>query len=683
MGTTSLTRILVANRGEIAVRIMRTLRRLGISPVAVYSDADRDAPHVALADVAVRIGEAPARDSYLRVDRIVEAARSTGADAIHPGYGFLSERPELVRACDDAGIIFIGPPVHAIEAMADKIAAKQTVSAAGVRVVPGRLDSGMDDAELADAAGEIGFPVLIKPSAGGGGKGMRLVRRAEELPDAISSARREALGSFGDDTLLVERFVERPRHIEIQVLADRHGNVVHLGERECSLQRRHQKIVEEAPSPFITPATRAALGAQAVDAARACGYTGAGTVEFIMSGDRPDEFFFMEMNTRLQVEHPVTEIIHGIDLVEMQIRVAAGEPLPFGQDDLVADGHAVEARIYAEQPARDFVPTGGTVVDVLWPTGLGVRVDAGIRAGTVVSGHYDPMLAKVIAGGRTRAEALDRLGAALGDLAVIGVQTNIRFLRDLLAHPDVRAGDLDTELVERLLPQLVDDASGVPPSAAITAALALVGRTADRSDPWTANVGWRLGGRAWITERLVDTSGANQVVRLRPRPASDVWDVQLDDRPPTTARLDVADRDENAPHRVTVGDVTEQVTVRTGGDTIWVVVDGTPWGFRRHDPISDRLRAIAGSSDHGTIRSPMPGTVVAVVDADATVIAGQRVAVVEAMKMEHDLRAPFDGRVVEVHVRPGQQVALDERLLELTEDGVRDDHDVTQEATSR
>ncbi len=446
----------MANRGEIAVRVIRTLRSLGIGSVAVYSDADAAARHVVDADVAVRLGPAPATESYLDVDRVIAAALATGAEAIHPGYGFLSENPALARACAANGIVFVGPPVAAIEAMGDKISAKRTVSAAGVRVVPGRDEAGLDDDAIVDAALEIGLPVLLKPSAGGGGKGMRLVRDEAELRPQLESARREARNAFGDDTILVERFVVNPRHVEIQILADAHGNVVHLGERECSLQRRHQKIVEETPSPFVTPAVRAMMGAQAIDAARACGYTGAGTVEFIMSGDRPDEFFFMEMNTRLQVEHPVTEMTHGVDLVELQLRVAAGEPLPFTQAELSTNGHAIEARIYAEDPSRGFLPTGGTILQLLEPAGPGVRVDSGLLPGTVIGSDYDPMLAKVIAHGADRDEALRRLDAALASTEVLGVTTNVAFLRRLLADDDVRAGRLDTGLVERRGDALVE-----------------------------------------------------------------------------------------------------------------------------------------------------------------------------------------------------------------------------------
>ena len=507
------SRVLVANRGEIAVRVIRTLRSLGIGSVAVYSDADGAARHVIDADMAVRLGPAPATESYLDVDRVIAAALATGAEAIHPGYGFLSENPALARACAANGIVFVGPPVAAIVAMGDKISAKRTVSAAGVRVVPGSDEAGLDDDAIVDAALEIGLPVLLKPSAGGGGKGMRLVRDEAELRPQLESARREARNAFGDDTILVERFVVNPRHVEIQILADGHGNVVHLGERECSLQRRHQKIVEETPSPFVTPAVRAMMGAQAIDAARACGYTGAGTVEFIMSGDRPDEFFFMEMNTRLQVEHPVTEMTHGVDLVELQLRVAAGERLPFTQDDLSTNGHAIEARIYAEDPSRGFLPTGGTILHLLEPTGPGVRVDSGLLPGTIIGSDYDPMLAKVIAHGADRDEALRRLDAALASTEVLGVTTNVAFLRRLLADGDVRAGRLDTGLVERRGDALVD--IPVPDAAlAVAAVMALVGDAA-ALDPWQAEVGWRHGGRSWVRRRLDVAGCATVAVSVR------------------------------------------------------------------------------------------------------------------------------------------------------------------------
>src|SRR6516164_2306235 len=419
---------------------------MGIASVAVYSDADAGARHVREAGEAVRIGPPPAADSYLNIDAIIEAARAAGAQAIHPGYGFLAENARFARACAAAGLTFIGPPADAIEAMGDKIAAKATVAAAGVPVVPGAGHPGMGDEELIK---EISIqnvpwvPVLVKPSAGGGGKGMRVVLSPGDLPAALAAARREARAAFGDDTLLIERYITRPRHIEFQILADTHGTTVHFGERECSLQRRHQKIIEEAPSPLLDAARRDAMGKAAVQAARSVGYAGAGTVEFIVDGGNPDDFYFMEMNTRLQVEHPVTELVTGLDLVEWQIRVAAGEKLIAMS---AMNGHAVEARVYAEDPARGFLPTGGTVLTLRDPTGDRIRVDSGLAEGTTVSSLYDPMLAKVIAWGPDRATALRRLDGALAGTAVLGVTTNIAFLRELLADPDVRAGRLDTSL---------------------------------------------------------------------------------------------------------------------------------------------------------------------------------------------------------------------------------------------
>lgn len=400
--------VLVANRGEIAVRVIRTLRELGVRSVAVFSDADADARHVREADTAVRIGPAPAAQSYLSVPALLDAARRSGAQAVHPGYGFLAENAGFARACAEAGLVFIGPSASAITLMGDKIRAKETVAAAGVPVVPGSSGSGLTDAQLVDAARAIGMPVLLKPSAGGGGKGMRLVRDEALLGDEIAAARREARSSFGDDTLLVERWIDRPRHIEIQVLADAHGNVVHLGERECSLQRRHQKIIEEAPSVLLDEETRASMGEAAVQAARSCGYVGAGTVEFIVPGNDPASYYFMEMNTRLQVEHPVTELITGLDLVEWQLRVAAGEQLPYGQQDIALTGHAIEARICAEDPARGFLPSGGTVLALHEPQGNGVRTDSGLATGGEVGSLYDPMLSKVIAYGPDRPTALRR-----------------------------------------------------------------------------------------------------------------------------------------------------------------------------------------------------------------------------------------------------------------------------------
>ncbi|WP_171467265.1 biotin carboxylase N-terminal domain-containing protein [Cellulosimicrobium sp. 72-3] len=456
-GGTGFRTVLVANRGEIACRVIGTLRRLGVRSVAVFSDADADARHVREADVAVRLGPAPAAQSYLDVDAVVAAAVATGAEAVHPGYGFLSENPALARACERAGIAFVGPGVDALEAMADKLAAKSIVGARGVPVVPGAGEPGMSDDDLLAAAGAVGFPLLVKPSAGGGGKGMVVVRAEADLPGALASARRVAASSFGDDTLLLERLVEAPRHIEVQVLADTHGTVVHLGERECSLQRRHQKVVEEAPSPLLTAEQRARMGEAACEVARSVGYVGAGTVEFLVPAASPDEFFFIEMNTRLQVEHPVTEMVTGLDLVALQLRVAAGEPLGVAQSDVVLRGHAVEARLYAESPERGFLPATGSVRvydDGDAPAGPGaspLRLDSGICAGSVVGGHYDPMLAKAVAWGETRDEAVERLDGLLARTVVLGVETNTAFLRSLLADDDVRAGRLDTGLIDRLV----------------------------------------------------------------------------------------------------------------------------------------------------------------------------------------------------------------------------------------
>ncbi|MCQ8191097.1 ATP-binding protein [Streptomyces rugosispiralis] len=544
--------VLVANRGEIAVRVIRTLRRLGVRSVAVYSDADADARHVREADTAVRIGPAPAAESYLSIERLLEAAARTGAQAVHPGYGFLAENGAFARACADAGLAFIGPPAGAIELMGDKIRAKETVRAAGVPVVPGSSGSGLTDEQLTAAAREIGMPVLLKPSAGGGGKGMRLVRDEALLADEIAAARREARGAFGDDTLLVERWIDRPRHIEIQVLADGQGQVVHLGERECSLQRRHQKIIEEAPSPLLDEAIRARMGEAAVAAARSCGYVGAGTVEFIVPGADPSAYCFMEMNTRLQVEHPVTELTvsvggrPGLDLVEWQLRVAAGEPLPFVQDEIAFAGHAVEARICAETARAaadgrvDFLPSAGAVLALDEPGGEGVRVDSGLSRGTEVGTVYDPMLAKVIAHGPDRPTALRRLRAALGSLTVLGVDTNTGFLRRLAAHPAVASGELDTGLVDRAAAQLIPAA--IPEAVYATAALlrqAALEPAAPRGggsagrpepggpggpaadvwvDPFSVPTGWRLGGDpAWTVHRLRVAGHPPVTVRVRGR----------------------------------------------------------------------------------------------------------------------------------------------------------------------
>ena len=659
--------VLVANRGEIAVRVIRTLRELGIRSVAVFSDADREARHVAEADTSVHIGPALASESYLNGKRILDAARETGAQAIHPGYGFLAENADFARACEQAGVVFIGPPAGAIESMGDKIRAKQTVSDAGVPVVPGRSDPGMTDADLHRAAVDVGFPVLLKPSAGGGGKGMRLVHAESELDDQIASARREAGAAFGDDTLFVERFVSRPRHIEVQVLADAHGNVVHLGERECSLQRRHQKIIEEAPSPLLDAGTRARIGASAADAARAVGYAGAGTVEFIVSSDRPDEFFFMEMNTRLQVEHPVTELVtavrgeRGVDLVEQQVRVASGERLDWAQQDLTIEGHAAEARVYAEDPARGFLPTGGDLLAVHEPTGPGIRVDSGIKRGGSVGSDYDPMLAKVIAWAPGREDALRRLDKALADTTILGLNSNIAFLRGLLQHPDVLAGKLDTGLVERDLEVLVD--GEVPEHAHVAAALERLVAAQPRSGsgPWDVPSGWRLGRPAWSTWRFTGE------VKVHLRGSPERVEVAVETGT-TTESAEAAARVDGDLLTVTYRGRTRRYRCAHVDGTTWLAADGQAWALTEHRLLAER-DDVAGRSD-GVVTAPMPGTVlVADVTQGQQVRSGQRLFVVEAMKMEHTVTAQIDGTVTEVHARRGQSVGLDQPLAVLTAEG--------------
>ncbi|MFF8397347.1 biotin carboxylase N-terminal domain-containing protein [Streptomyces sp. NPDC016172] len=623
--------VLVANRGEIAVRVIRTLRSMGVRSVAVFSDADADARHVREADTAVRIGPAPASESYLSVERLLDAAARSGAQAVHPGYGFLAENAAFARACAEAGLVFIGPPADAIALMGDKIRAKETVQGAGVPVVPGGRDP-----DLADAARELGAPVLLKPSAGGGGKGMRLVRDLTRLEDEIASARREARASFGDDTLLVERWIDRPRHIEIQVLADGHGNVVHLGERECSLQRRHQKIIEEAPSVLLDEETRSAMGEAAVQAARSCGYRGAGTVEFIVPGTDPSSYYFMEMNTRLQVEHPVTELITGLDLVEWQLRVAAGEPLGFTQQDVRLTGHAVEARICAEDPARGFLPSGGTVLRLREPQGDGIRTDSGLTEGTEVGSLYDPMLSKVIAYGPDRATALRKLRAALAETVTLGVQTNAGFLRRLLAHPAVVSGDMDTGLVEREVEGLVptDVPEEVYEAASAVRLEALQPERGGWTDPFSVPSGWRLGGE--------------------PKPAAFHLRVQeaLEYTPRGTATV-TGDR-----VAVTLDGVRH--TFHRAAD--WLGRDGDAWHVRDHDPVAASLtRSAHAGAD--SLTAPMPGTVTVVkVAVGDEVSAGQSLLVVEAMKMEHVISAPHAGKVTELDVAPGTTVAMDQVL---------------------
>ncbi|WP_431804391.1 biotin carboxylase N-terminal domain-containing protein [Microbacterium sp. bgisy203] len=657
--------VLIANRGEIAVRIIRTLRALGIRSVAVYSDADAGARHVRLADAAVRLGPAAAGESYLSIDRVLDAARQTGAQAIHPGFGFLAENAAFARACADAGIVFIGPSPEAIEVMGDKISAKQTVEQRSVPTVPGLARPGLSDDELIAGAEGVGYPVLIKPSAGGGGKGMHVVEEASGLAAAVAAARREAAASFGDDTLFLERYVTSPRHIEVQILADAHGNVVHLGERECSLQRRHQKVVEEAPSPLLDAETRARIGEAACETARSVGYVGAGTVEFIVPGDEPDQFFFMEMNTRLQVEHPVTEMVTGLDLVEQQLRIAAGEHLAFTQDDVTLDGHAIEVRVYAEDPRTGFLPTGGRVLRVVHPPGEGIRVDTALEDGLDVSTDYDPMLAKIIAWGPDRDAARRRLVRAIEDTAIFGFETNLAFLRLLLQRPDVAAGDLDTGLIARVF----DDLPFPEVSDRTFAEAALVRQALDASahadearagasrapatGPWVRADGWRLGDRA---PSVYDLVSGTQTARVR------VWADPLrvavgdGDAVPASVRAD--------PGTASVGVGTASVGV--GGLVRTFPVAAEPGGILWLSADGDAVRVSEAVAEHGadaaadaspTVVSPLPGTVVMVAVADgAAVEVGDPVVAVEAMKMEHVLRAAVAG-IVRLGVAVGDQVS--------------------------
>ncbi|MBF0304137.1 MAG: acetyl/propionyl/methylcrotonyl-CoA carboxylase subunit alpha [Alphaproteobacteria bacterium] len=657
-------KILIANRGEIACRVIRTCRRMGVRSVAVFSDADASAMHVAMADEAIHIGPAPARESYLRGDVILEAARRAGAQAVHPGYGFLSENAAFARACEAAGVVFIGPPVPAIEAMGSKVESKRLMEAAGVPLVPGYHGAEQSSEALCAAARKIGFPVLVKASAGGGGKGMRVVRAESELAEAVASARREAESSFGDGMLLIEKYVDQPRHVEIQVFADRHGNVVHLWERDCSLQRRHQKVIEEAPAPGLEDSVRARMGEAGVAAARAVGYVGAGTVEFLYSAGG---FYFIEMNTRLQVEHPVTEMITGRDLVEWQLRVAAGERLPLAQADIPRRGHAFEARLYAEDPARDFMPSIGTLHHLRPPAeGPHVRVDTGVREGDAVSIHYDPMIAKLIVWDEDRPAALRRLRAALAEYEVVGVATNAAFLAALAGHPDFAKDAVDTGFIERHRAELVPANQPAPAAVLGVAALDTIlrldeqarGRAAASSDPyspWNAADGWRMNDDNHNDLMFRDGERiATVVVHWR----RDGWMLDLPDGPPVMAR---AVREPSGRLTVELDGMRMAATVVRQGFEITVLLDGRAWKLTLDDPAARAAEQGAGT---GRLTAPMPGRVVSVlVEAGAVVTLGTPLMVLEAMKMEHTIRAPADGTVTAVHFAAGDQVSEAAELL--------------------
>ncbi|MXU63895.1 acetyl-CoA carboxylase biotin carboxylase subunit [Oceanomicrobium pacificus] len=647
-------KILIANRGEIACRIIRTARRLGVATVAVYSDADATAQHVALADQAVRIGPAPVAQSYLRGEAIIAAAKETGAQAIHPGYGFLSENPEFVDAVEAAGLTFIGPSGTAIRAMGLKDAAKALMAEAGVPVVPGYHEADQSDEVLAAAAEEVGYPVLIKAVAGGGGKGMRRVDTPDGFAAALASARGEARTAFGNDAVLIEKFIQSPRHIEIQVFGDRHGNVVHLFERDCTLQRRHQKVIEEAPAPGMTPQVRAAMGAAAVAAAEAIDYHGAGTVEFIVDGSdglRADRFWFMEMNTRLQVEHPVTEAITGVDLVEWQLRVASGEPLPARQSDLSISGHAMEARLYAEDPSRGFLPAIGTLTHLEFPAAA--RADSGVVAGDAISPHYDPMIAKLIVHGPTRDTALTQMHRALSDTAIAGTVTNLPFLATLVRHPGFRAAEMDTGLIDRDLEDLTDS----PPCSDAVIGLAAIVAQGGTDDPLAGFHLWKP-----LVQEVALVHDDEEITVQIERLGADRYRVTLEED-----RFRLSIRQEGNRYRLeTNTGVTAAVTCLRSDTMVTVLAGAQPFRFERRDPLQGR----GDEGDHagGDIRAPMPGLVKAVLTEEgAEVEKGAPLLILEAMKMEHTLTAPRAGRIASLPAAEGATVT-DGTLLARLED---------------
>lgn len=645
---TSLTSVLIANRGEIACRIMRTAKAMGLRTIAVYSDTDHDARHVREADMAVALGGSKAADSYLQVDKLIAAARSSGAEAIHPGYGFLSENAAFARAVEQAGLIFLGPPASAIEAMGSKSAAKSLMEAAGVPLVPGYHGNAQDAATFREAAARIGYPVLLKATAGGGGKGMKVVERDEDLADALASAQREAQSSFGDSRMLVEKYVLKPRHVEIQVFADQHGHCLYLNERDCSIQRRHQKVVEEAPAPGLTAQLRRAMGEAAVRAAQAIGYVGAGTVEFLL--DARGEFFFMEMNTRLQVEHPVTEAITGLDLVAWQIRVAQGEPLPMTQDQVPLKGHAIEVRLYAEDPANDFLPaTGMLQVYRESSAGSGRRIDSGVSEGDAVSPFYDPMLGKLIAWGEDREQARLRLLAMLDEFAIGGVRTNLAFLRRIIAHPAFAKAELDTDFIPRYQADLLPQAESLPDDFWNAAALAWQQSTVKRvreddpHSPWSRVDGLRLGAPSEVDVHL---QCADQIRSVRLR------------------GLDHAVALQGEQLTVEQQGVRRQTLALRRGGTLYLRWHDELHAVQRVDPIAD---AAASHVQQGGLSAPMNGSIVRVlVNVGDAVDSGTPLVVLEAMKMEHSIRASQAGTVAALYCAEGEMVSEGTVLVEIS-----------------
>ena len=663
-------KILIANRGEIACRVAATARRLGIATVAVYSEADADAKHVSACDEVVLIGPAAPKESYLRYEKIIEAALAMGAEAIHPGYGFLSENAEFAESCARAGLVFIGPPPSSIHAMGSKSAAKALMESADVPLVPGYHGENQDAAFLQKQADMIGYPVLLKASAGGGGKGMRIVERREDFESALKSCKREAINSFGDDRVLVEKYLTRPRHIEIQVFADTHGNCVYLFERDCSVQRRHQKVLEEAPAPGMTQERRTAMGRAAVAAAKAVGYVGAGTVEFIANQD--GSFYFMEMNTRLQVEHPVTEMITGTDLVEWQLRVAFGEPLPKMQEELSIHGHALEARIYAENPEKGFLPSIGTLRHLKTPaavefslgTGPGardpasVRIDSGVREGDAISPYYDPMIAKLIVWGRDRREALARMARALAEYQIVGLATNVAFLGRLVESAPFAGADLDTGLIERHRAALFPPVQPASLSVLALAAAALLDgeRAPFASDPWRDAGGWRLNGTALRTLEFVAEAGPQRVsVAYR----GHEWGIEAAGAHATMQLVSRADNQ----FRIRLDGTLVPGNVVREGELFHVFSGARHVTLAYQDPLAHAGEAEA---DGGRLTAPMPGKIVALLtEKGATVEKGAPLLIMEAMKMEHTITAPANGTVEDLLYGVGDQVTEGVQLLAL------------------
>jgi 3-methylcrotonyl-CoA carboxylase alpha subunit len=673
------TKILIANRGEIACRVAATARRMGIKTVAVYSEADANSKHVAVCDEAILIGPAAAKESYLCGDKIIAVALATGAQAVHPGYGFLSENADFADACVEAGLVFIGPPASAMRAMGSKSAAKSLMEKANVPLVPGYHGDNQDAEFLQDQGDRIGYPVLLKASAGGGGKGMRVIERSEDFKAALASCKREAISSFGDDKVLAEKYLQRPRHIEIQVFADTLGNCVYLHERDCSVQRRHQKVLEEAPAPGMTFERRAAMGEAAVAAARAVGYVGAGTVEFIANQD--GSFYFMEMNTRLQVEHPVTEMITGTDLVEWQLRVAAGQPLPKAQAELAIHGHAIEARIYAENPEKGFLPSIGTVRHMDTPAAVtfelggtpggapaAVRIDSGVREGDAISPFYDPMIAKLIVWGADRNQALARMSQALAEFQLVGLASNIAFLKRLVEGAAFSSADLDTGLIERNGDTLFPAPRSAPVGALALAAVALIGAEKDASarqsanpaDPWGNALGWRLNSAYQRQLSFADEYTATKDMKAYTVGLTyhaQGWDLTVNG---IDAALSVTARD-GADLSIKLGATSMHGTVRRDGDVFHVFTGGRHFSLSYNDPMAHAGEAEAAG---GRLTAPMPGKVVAVlVNKGQEVKKGDPLVIMEAMKMEHTIGAPSDGLVEEILYQVGDQVADGAPLL--------------------